>query len=355
MALRLSEALAAGAEPVAPDRAGRALDRLHALVPTLSVLTAGGSMGADLIPDSWSDGWSVEVVSDPGSGATSAADTSTAVAAMVEQGARLVLFAGGDGTARDVAAAIGAATAALRRGGRRAKCPSSASRAGSRCTPECSPPVRRRRGRQPPGSWARPGPLDRAEIVDADARGTRVFALANVPRLTGALQAAKAAGPGGTDGDLAGLGQAIAAEMVPGRLYLLGPGSTVARVSGALGLPASVGGVDAVVDGALVATDASEGELLALLAAHPAASLVLGVVGGQGFLFGRGNQQLSAAVVDAVGVDNIEIIAAAGKVAALDPPVLRIDLDDRRVSEQLTGYRRVRTSRRRSTVLRVVA
>ncbi len=82
---------------------------------------------------------------------------------------------------------------------------------------------------------------------------------------------------------------------------------------------------------------------------------MLGVVGGQGFLFGRGNQQLSPAVLDAVGADNIEIIAAAGKVAALDPPVLRIDLDDRRVREQLTGYRRVRTSRRRSTVLRVVA
>lgn len=344
----LSEALKAGAEPVAPGRAGRALDRLHALVPTLSVLTAAGPMGADLIPGSWSvAGWTVDEVSDPGAGPTSAADTRTAVAAMVERGARLVLFAGGDGTARDVAASIAATSdpqvpilgipcGVKMHSGVFATGPEAAGEAAGRFL-------------------TRPGTLGRAEIVDADADGTRVFALAAVPRLTGALQAAKATAPGNSDGDLVGLGRAIAAEMVPGRLYLLGPGSTVARVSEALGLPASIGGVDAVVDGVLVAQDAGEGVLLALLAAHPLASLVLGVVGGQGFLFGRGNQQLSPAVLAAVGVDNIEIIAAAGKVAALDPPVLRIDLDDREVREQLTGYRRVRTSRRRSTVLRVVA
>ncbi len=88
------------------------------------------------------------------------------------------------------------------------------------------------------------------------------------------------------------------------------------------------------------------------------ATLVLGVVGGQGFLLGRGNQQLSPAVLRAVGVrgrGSVEILASPGKVAGLVDPVLRIDLDDVDLAQQLVGYRRVRTARGRSTVLRVVA
>jgi predicted polyphosphate/ATP-dependent NAD kinase len=143
--------------------------------------------------------------------------------------------------------------------------------------------------------------------------------------------------------------------MEAGRLYLLGPGSTVAQVGAALGIAGSVLGVDAVLDRRLIAADAGESQLLALLAEYPAATLILGVVGGQGFLLGRGNQQLSAAVLAAVGPDNIEIIASAGKLAGLDPPVLRIDLDDPELGARLSGYRRVRTAARHSTVMRVVA
>lgn len=335
----LAEAVQSGAEPVAPARARRALDRLRELMPALSVLTVAGPMGGDLMPD----GWSVELVTHPSSGPTTAADTRSAVAAMVDRGVQLILFGGGDGTARDVAAVtglavpiIGAPCGVKMHSGVFAIGPEAAGEAGARFL-------------------TRPGPVRQAEILDADADGTRLFSIASVPQLAGALQSPKVAGSTAADGDLVGLGRAIAAEMRPGRMYLLGPGTTVASVSEALGIPASIRGVDVVIDGAVVATDAGERELLGLLVDHPAASLVLGVVGGHGFLFGRGNQQLSAEVLQAVGPGNIEIIAAAGKVAALNPPVLRIDLDDCRVREQLTGYRTVRTSRRRSTVLRVVA
>jgi predicted polyphosphate/ATP-dependent NAD kinase len=335
----LAEAVQSGAEPVAPARARRALDRLRELMPALSVLTVAGPMGGDLMPN----GWSVELVTHPSSGPTTAADTRSAVAAMVDRGVQLILFGGGDGTARDVAAVtglavpiIGAPCGVKMHSGVFAIGPEAAGEAGARFL-------------------TRPGAVGQAEILDADADGARLFSIASVPQLAGALQSPKVAGSTAADGDIVGLGRAIAAEMRPGRMYLLGPGTTVASVSEALGIPASIRGVDVVIDGAVVATDAGERELLGLLVDHPAASLVLGVVGGQGFLFGRGNQQLSAEVLQAVGPGNIEIIADAGKVAALNPPVLRIDLDDCRVREQLTGYRTVRTSRRRSTVLRVVA
>jgi predicted polyphosphate/ATP-dependent NAD kinase len=57
----------------------------------------------------------------------------------------------------------------------------------------------------------------------------------------------------------------------------------------------------------------------------------------------------------AIGPENIEVMASTDKIALLDPPVLRIDLDDRQVADRLTGYRRVQTALGRSTVMKVIA
>ncbi|MGI8416930.1 MAG: ATP-NAD kinase family protein [Nakamurella sp.] len=340
----LGAALAAGAEPVAGDRMRRALTRLSSSGPPFAVLTVAGPMGADLMPP----GWVVELIGSP-SRVTSAADTHAAVGAMVSRGVSLLLFGGGDGTAQDVAAALhtadlrgsvipmlGVPSGVKMHSGVFAVSPEAAGDAAARYL-------------------AHPSGLGEAEIVDTDGTGTRLFGTAAVPRISGALQSAKAFSTGAADQDLPGLGRAVAAEMESGRLYILGPGSTVAQVSRALGLGSTIEGVDAVLDGRVLVADAGEADLLRLLAAHPRAALILGVVGGQGFLFGRGNQQLSPAVLAAVGPENIEIVAAAGKVAALDPPVLRIDVDDRFVRDSLVGFRRVRTSRQHSTVLQVLA
>ncbi len=337
----LNAAVAAGAVPVAGDRMRRTLTRLSPSGLPLTVLTVAGPMGADLMPP----GWVVELIGSPGR-VTTAADTRAAATAMVERGVSLLLFGGGDGTARDVAAVLnspgsripmlGVPSGVKMHSGVFAVSPEAAGDAVARYL-------------------ARPSELGEAEIVDTDSSGTRLFGTAAVPQISGALQSAKAISTGAVDRDLPGLGRAVAAEMEAGRLYLLGPGSTVAQVSRALGLAPTVGGVDAVLDGRTLVADAGEADLLRLLAVHARAALILGVVGGQGFLFGRGNQQLSPAVLAAVGSENIEIIAAAGKVAALDPPVLRIDVDDRSLRESLVGYRRVRTSRQHSTVLQVLA
>ena len=333
----LATAVERGATPVAPHRARRALDRLHALAPDLRIVTVEGPMGTDHLSGS---GWRVDVL--PGRQApTTAADTRAAVEAMA--GVGLVLFVGGDGTARDVADVVGTGVPVL-------GVPSGVKmHSGVFATgPEVAGATAARFAADP----ARVGTVD-AEVVDLDGSSPRLFGLARVPHIRDALQGAKSAGSGG--GDLVGLGREVAAETPPGTLLLLGPGTTVAHVSAALGVPASPLGVDAVLDGVLLAEDADESTLLTLLARHPRARLVLGVVGGQGFLLGRGNQQISADVLAAVGPDHLEILAAPGKVAALDPPVLRVDLGDERATTPVTGYHRVRTGRGRSTVLRVVA
>jgi predicted polyphosphate/ATP-dependent NAD kinase len=338
----LEAAMHRGAGAVAPFRARRALDRLHALAPGLPILTVGGPMGTDHLNG---PGWTVETLSRKASGPTNASDTRDAVQAMVQAGVDLVLFVGGDGTARDVVdvAGIGVPVLGVPSG---VKMHSGVFATG----PEVAGETAARFVADP----ARTGVAD-AEIVDLTEGGSpRMLGVAKVPNIGGSLQRAKAVTGRTDDAELVALGREVAGEMDPGTLYLLGPGTTVAHVNTALELPASPLGVDVVLNGQLLAADASETELLALLRTHPVAKLVLGVVGGQGFLLGRGNQQISAAVLDAVGTDDVEILAAKGKVAALSPPVLRVDVGDEHATAPITGYRKVRTGRGRSTVLRVV-
>lgn len=121
----------------------------------------------------------------------------------------------------------------------------------------------------------------------------------------------------------------------------------------ALELPATLLGIDAVLDGELVGRDLDERTILRLLDESPRALLALGVVGGQGALLGRGNQQLSAAVVGRIGRDRLRIVAAREKLITLDPPVLRVDTGDPAVDEVVCGYLPVRVSRRETVVMRL--
>jgi predicted polyphosphate/ATP-dependent NAD kinase len=309
-------------------------------MPTLTVLAAGGVMGADYLVGR---GWDVTTLP-LRSQETQAQDTCDAVEAMVDADVHLILFVGGDGTARDVATKVGEVPALGVPAGVKMHSGVFAT------TPETAGNVAGRYLAYPGAFPTRDG-----EVVDRDEQGVlRLFGTLRVPAVPTAVQARKGISAGGGE-DVTALAHELAAEMVPGWLYLLGPGTTVGAVGEALGLDTTPLGVDAVLDGRLVARDASEVELLALLAQHPRARLILGVVGGQGFLLGRGNQQLSPAVISAVGAENIEILAAPAKVASLEEPILHIDIDDADLAASLVGYRRVRTGRARSTVLKVVA
>ncbi len=340
----LAEARARGARPTASARAQRALVRLHEAAPDLRVLAAAGAMGVEELAGIAGSGWQV-TTAPVRSGETDGSDTRDAVAQMLDAGVGLILFVGGDGTARDVADAAGEGVPVL---GVPAGVKMHSGVFGT--TPEAAGLAAARYLGEPDRFATRA-----AEVVDRDPAGdVRLFGTVLVPAVPAAVQRAKGTGPPTTH-ETVGLGRELAGEMEPGRLYLLGPGTTVTAVGDALGVATTALGVDAVIDGRLVAKDAGEAELLDLLAGRPRSTLVLGVVGGQGFLLGRGNQQLSSAVLRAIGTDNLEILATPAKVAALGEPVLHIDIDDPDLAAGLVGYRRVRTGRARSTVLRVVA
>jgi predicted polyphosphate/ATP-dependent NAD kinase len=152
--------------------------------------------------------------------------------------------------------------------------------------------------------------------------------------------------------------QAIAAGIVEGMeegmAYVIGPGTTTAEIMKQLELDFSLVGVDLVRDGALVGRDLSEAELLALLGDGPA-SIIVTPVGGQGYLFGRGNQPISADVIRQVGRERIIIAATPNKLTSLRGEPLRVDSGDADTDGWLSGYYKVASGFRDQSVYRVAA
>ena len=122
-----------------------------------------------------------------------------------------------------------------------------------------------------------------------------------------------------------------------------------------LGLPATLLGVDVVKDRRLVMSDANEQKLLELLhgEARGKAHIIVTVIGGQGYIFGRGNQQLSAEVLEAAGFKNITVIATESKMIALEGKPLLVDTGVEDVNRALCGYKMVKTAQGKTMVYKV--
>ncbi|MHB1986457.1 MAG: ATP-NAD kinase family protein [Acidimicrobiales bacterium] len=336
----LAEARKRGAAAVTPARVVRALRRLDPGIVRL--LTAPGPMGAEVACESGLE----HIVVDVSLGEeTTGTDTETAARLLAAERVDLLLFAGGDGTARDVVRGAGANFPILgipsgvkMRSGVFAASPEAAG--------EIAADFLRGTTR----------PTARAELLDASPEaGTDVlFAVATVPNLRGGrLAGPKASGPHGDIGALDALCAAVANELTADTLYLFGPGSTTGRILEALDLAGTPLGVDAVVNSQLIGKDLGEDEIVGLMAEAGRTKLVLGVIGGQGFLLGRGNQQLGTRVLCQLGHDDILIVATAEKLTALSPACLRVDCGEREPFFFPDRYCRVRTGPSRYMMMAV--
>ena len=328
---KVVEARERGAEPRAPDRAVRMLDRLADLAPEIELLAAGEPMGARLARRA---GFEPTVVAEPTGTETTAADTAAAVAAFAREGVDLVVFVGGDGTAADVAEALSDTETPMLGVPAGVKVYSSV----FAVSPEDAADVVVGFDR-----------TERREVMDIDEDDYRegevapqLRAVARVP-VTDELQSSKQVG-GGTVESLAA---AIADGIDPERTYVLGPGSTVGAIKAALGFEGSPIGVDVWRDGAVLAEDASESEILDSLGADNV--IVVSPIGGQGFVFGRGNPQLSPAVIRRC---EVEIVASRSKLDGLS--VLRVDTDDPELDAQLQGWRKVRVGRFERRMMKIL-
>jgi predicted polyphosphate/ATP-dependent NAD kinase len=151
---------------------------------------------------------------------------------------------------------------------------------------------------------------------------------------------------------LAGACAEIARELAPDVLYLIGPGTGAKGVLTALGLEGTLLGVDALRDGRLVGRDLSEADALALAGDGPI-GVIVGITGGQGFVFGRGNQQIGPDAIRRAGRERLIIVAGAAKLAALPAARLLVDTGDAALDAALAGHVRVRTGPRQAMLMRL--
>ena len=320
----------------APIRAVEAL-KVLATAGDLPVLTCPAEMGED---EARAAGLSPTLVIDATSGPdTTAEDTRRAAGEMVRRGVDLLLFAGGDGTARDILDAAGDSITSL------------GIPAGVKIHSAVFGSTPRDAGRAALAFVRGELTATRmAEVMDFDEdaarRGvaaSRLYGYLRVPDDTACLQAAKDGGVESGEGAIRSLAAAVVAAMQPGVTYVMGPGSTMGAVMDELALEATLLGVDVVRDGRLLAADAGERQILELVDGRNA-RIVVTVIGGQGHILGRGNQQISPRVVRAVGLDNIVVAATPDKLASIRGRPLLVDTGDPDLDSALAGYTRVLTA-----------
>ena len=355
---RAAEARAAGAVDRSGPRMTDALSRFSELLSHLReaphLMTCSGRMGSDWIPAGISF---EEVVIAPAE--STAADTRKAVSELLDANIDLLFYAGGDGTTRDIVSALESAE--------RTDLPLVGVPTGVKMHSGCFAATPRAAAEVLAAWLAGDLMLASTEVMDLDEVAyregewkVRMYAEVQTPSSPRWMQGAKMRVAAAEEEEvLEGLAAHVGelAEENPGMLIIWGSGGTLRAMSENLGMQTTLLGIDASRDGVLVGRDLAEDGLLELLDAgsndgggdSAGVLLLLSPMGGQGFLIGRGNLQLSPEVLRAVGVDNILGVATPGKLAILSE--LRIDSGDadldadireRRYLRVLQGYRTTR-------------
>ena len=337
------KALELGAIPLSAKRTVEALRELEGL-DGFVFITYPGAMGEDEVREA---GFEPEVIGIT-SGETSAEDTKRAASEMLQKGIDLLVFSGGDGTARDIYSVIGDQIPVL-------GIPTGVKiHSGVYAVDPRSAGVMLRRfitGSEHDVRLAEVMDIDE-EAFRADVVQARLFGYMNTLYHEELIQGSKE-GSGATDEtSTLGVANEVYDEMDPDVLYILGPGTTIKPIADRMGVEKTLLGVDVVQGGKLVIKDANERQLLGLIG-DKKARLYVTVIGGQGFVFGRGNQQLSPSVIRAIGKDNIVIVATPNKLATLRGKPLRVDTGDHGLDEELKGYHKLHTGYGRRTIYKI--
>ena len=312
----------------------------------LAWYTLAAPMGAHLLKRL---GLPHQVVGDEPADPTTAADTRQGVAALADAGVDLLLFAGGDGTARDlldacvgIPAALGIPCGVKMHSGVFSTTPAAAARLVNKLA----------RGEMLSVVQAEVRDIDE----DAFRRGvvkTEFYGEMPVPDDLRYVQQTKMGGREVEDLVIQDMAAEFAEDLDRDTMYILGSGSTIAALMDNLGFPATLLGIDVIYGGELVAADANEKKLLELLGeGRPARILVTGI-GGQGHIFGRGNQQLSPEVIRRVGTGNIDLLATRSKLAGLGQRPLLVDTGDSELDQSLAGFKSIITGYRDRVLYRV--
>ena len=345
------KALALGAESQAVDRTIQALEVLVPFKDTLEVITYPGEMGGE---PAQACGFTTQVIGSIQPGATTPQDTILASKEMERLGVDLILFAGGDGTARDIFNAVAARLPVL---GIPAgvKIYSAAFGINPRQAGALADLFLR-------GQATR---FREAEVMDVDEDAVRegrvsarLYGYLKVPYRRNLVQTVKSGSDPGEAEVLHAIASDIVEYMDSDSLYILGPGTTTRAITNRLGLNNTLIGVDVLKGHQLIAMDVNEKQLLHLLS-DQSAKVIVTPIGGQGYLFGRGNQQISPQVLRSIGTsearirENLLIVSTVSKIYSLNGMPLLVDSGDPEVDQLLCGYIHVITGYKERIIYKV--
>jgi len=323
----LEKAMVLGAVPVAPARAEEFLSELMSIKGRVQLIAGAWKMGED---EARSQGFSFTVIGERKE-ETSAEDTREVAKRAKKAGVDLVVFCGGDGTARDVLDVVdvelpvlGVPTGVKMQSGVFAVNPRAAARIAIKFLLEGLP-------------------LREVEVMDVDEEAfrsgrlsTHLYGYLTTPYEPRLIQASKMASPS-TESELrnqAAIAIYIIEEMEPNVIYIIGPGTTTRTIADLLDQKKTLLGVDIFYNKRIVGQDMNEKQILEKIEGK-AAKIIITPIGGQGFIFGRGNQQISPSVIRKVGLHNIVVIATKQKLNGLN--CLRVDTGDSTLDNDLRG------------------
>lgn len=320
-----------GAAPITPKRIKDFLLNLKNFKQILFVV-APGKMGEDYVRDL---GFYFKVTGDIEEN-TTAEDTKRIARLMVEEGVDLLVFCGGDGTARDIFDAIDLRipVVAIPSGVKMfssvfALNPKAAAQIVDKFIEETIDTLEK-------------------EVLDIDEDAFRdnrlvskLYGYLAVPKIQNLIQNAKDSSKIGrtTDDNKYEIAQQIIETMEEDTLYLLGPGTTLKSITDQLNVAKSLLGVDAIYNKSLVGIDLNENGIIELLDKYQKAKIVVSPIGGQGFVFGRGNKQITPKILKIIGKKNILVISTVEKIKSLK--CLRIDTGDEETDKLIEGLTKV--------------
>lgn len=327
----LEKARQMGATPQANEKTKIALSHLKDLDALF--IAAPGAMGADSLKEM---GFNTEVLDMVIGEETTPADTTKALELMLEKDVDLIVFAGGDGTARQVAQVIGDKDL-----------PAIGIPAGVKIHSSVYA-IRPAAAGEMVARFVASDEVETmlAEVMDIDEElfrddvvSAKLYGYLTIPSFE-EFQRSKSSGTESDRDTSYAIAETVIDNMDPDVYYFVGPGSTTVPIMELLELPHTLLGFDVIKDDKLIFKDANEEKLLEAKALGPV-NVILSVIGGQGYLLGRGNQQLSPAVLEGLDKKDIIIVASNDKIRLLEGRPLQVDSGSPEIDELLRGYHRL--------------
>ena len=336
----VNEALMMGAKPVAPERGIEFLKKMKELRlhQQIKLLTCSGVMGEEEIHSASLD---ADILPMKVGTKTTAENTKKAVRLMAKHKVDLILFVGGDGTARDILDALS--------------------------DYDSIPVLGIPSGVKMYSGIFAANPADAAYIIEAflreetqlvdfeimdsdetairnDRFSIRLYGFLKGPFLPMRIQGSKQVSPETLDEheNQTAIARFIVEEMDPEATYILGPGTTVKCVADLLDFRKTLLGVDIYRKDKAI-KDVNEEQMLKEINDWNNTWIIVSPIGRQGMLFGRGNQQISPKIIQLVGKEKIIVLATKSKIRTIEEGVLRIDTGDAEVDDMLRDYIKVAT------------